>query len=192
LIAFVLVSNIFIIGKIVYARKETIPVDHSQALEHSINSVAGNALDSSTQLLGNLPRNSNNGPQGGTVTRDAVTLLLEGKHLATGDFIELYNATQYKIVTGHLVAKVPCTDQSQSKVEVLTGEAPNFKVTDAELISELSTPGKLCLYHVDLVSDSSNTITDVAIKNNSTQDITFPASSSVGVGVNKIAPLSPG
>jgi ABC-type antimicrobial peptide transport system permease subunit len=128
----------------------------------------------------------------GTVTRDAVTLLLEGKTLHKGDYIELYDSTPYKIVTGHFVAKVPCNSKSQSEVALLTGVAPNFKSNPAELVSSLSTPDKLCLYHVDLTSDNTNTITDVAIKNNSTHDITFPPSSSAGVGVDVIAPLPPG
>jgi hypothetical protein len=127
-----------------------------------------------------------------TVTRDSVTLLLDGKSLPKGDFIELYDSTPYKIVNGHFVAKVPCTTKSQSEVDLLTGQAPNFKSSNAELVSELSTPGKLCVYHVDLMSGSNNTITDVAIKNNSTKDITFPPTSSVGVGVNTIAELPAG
>jgi hypothetical protein len=127
-----------------------------------------------------------------TVTRDSVTLLLDGKSLPKGDFIELYDSTPYKIVNGHFVAKVPCTTKSQSEVDLLTGQAPNFKSSNAELVSELSTPGKLCVYHVDLLSGSNNTITDVAIKNNSTKDITFPPTSSVSVGVNSIAELPAG
>ncbi len=127
-----------------------------------------------------------------TVTRDTVTLLLDGKTLPKGDFIELYDSTPYKIVNGHFVAKVPCTTKSQSEVELLTGQVPNFKSSNAELVSELSTPGKLCVYHVDLISGSNNTITDVAIKNNSTKDISFPPTSSVSVGVNTIAELSAG
>jgi hypothetical protein len=127
-----------------------------------------------------------------TVTRDSVTLLLDGKSLPKGDFIELYDSTPYKIVNGHFVAKVPCTTKSQSQVDLLTGQAPNFKSSNAELVSELSTPGKLCVYHVDLLSGSNNTITDVAIKNNSTKDITFPPTSSVSVGVNSIAELPSG
>jgi hypothetical protein len=127
-----------------------------------------------------------------TVTRDSVTLLLDGKSLPKGDFIELYDSTPYKIVNGHFVAKVPCTTKSQSDVDLLTGQAPNFKSSNAELVSELSTPGKLCVYHVDLLSGSNNTITDVAIKNNSTKDITFPPTSSVSVGVNSIAELPAG
>jgi hypothetical protein len=127
-----------------------------------------------------------------TVTRDSVTLLLDGKSLPKGDFIELYDSTPYKIVNGHFVAKVPCTTKSQSEVDLLTGQAPNFKSSEAELVSQLSTPGKLCVYHVDLLSGSNNTITDVAIKNNSTKDITFPPTSSVAVGVNSIAELPAG
>jgi hypothetical protein len=123
-----------------------------------------------------------------TVTRDSVTLLLEGKNLPKGDFIELYDSTPYKIANGHFVAKVPCNTNGQSQVDLLTGQAPNFKSSEAELVSQLSTPGKLCLYHVDLISGSNNTITDVAIKNNSTKDIVFPPTTSVGVGVNAIVP----
>jgi len=125
----------------------------------------------------------------GTITRDSVTLLLEGKTLPKGDFIELYDSTPSKIVSGHFVAKVPCNANGQSQVDLLTGEAPNLKSSDAEFVSQLSSPGKLCLYHVDLVSGTNNTITDVAIKNNSTNDIVFPPTSTVGVGVNSIAEL---
>ena len=87
-----------------------------------------------------------------TVTRDSVTLLLEGKTLPKGDFIELYDSTPFKIVNGHFVAKVPCNANGQSQVDLLTGQAPNFKSSEAEFVSQLSSPGKLCLYHVDLVS----------------------------------------
>lgn len=127
-----------------------------------------------------------------TVTRDSSTLLLEGKTLPKNDYIELYDATPYKIATGHFVAKVPCNSKGNSEVQLLTGIAPDFKSNPAELVKVLSTPGKLCLYHVDLVSKGKNTITDVAIKNNSTHSITFPPSSTVAVGVNEIAPLPPG
>jgi hypothetical protein len=152
------------------------------------------ATSNSTTATTNNATSGATGGGGGkeTVTRDSVTLLLDGKTLPKGDFIELYDSTPYKIVNGHFVAKVPCTTKGQSQVDLLTGQAPNFKSSSAELVSELSTPGKLCVYHVDLMSGSNNTITDVAIKNNSTNDITFPPTSSVGVGVNTIAELPAG
>jgi hypothetical protein len=127
-----------------------------------------------------------------TITRDSTTLLLEGKTLPKNEFIELYDSTPFKIVSGHFVAKVPCNANGQSQVDLLTGQAPNLKSSNAEFVSQLSAPGKLCLYHVDLVSGSNNTITDVAIKNNSTNDIVFPPTSSVGIGVNAITPLPQG
>ncbi len=135
--------------------------------------------------------NMASGAHGTTVTRDSVTLLLDGKTLPKDQFIELYDSTPSKIVTGHFVAKVPCNSKGHSEVDILTGEAPNLKSTNAEFVSPLSTPGKLCLYHVDLMPDGKNTITDVAIKNNSTKDIVFPPTSSVSVRVNSIAPLTP-
>lgn len=171
------------------------------ALVFGVFSVNGNIYGQTTTTM-NMSKQPTTAPSTSTtaeknlgkesVTRDAVTLLLEDKTLPKGDYIELYDSTPYKIVTGHLVVKVPCNSKGQAEVDLLTGEAPNLKSTHAELVSELSTPGKLCLYHVDLVSDNANTITDVAIKNNSTHGITFPPTSSAGVGVDKIAPLPPG
>jgi hypothetical protein len=180
-IAFVLVFGILSYKENVYGQTPTAP-----------------PTNTSTSNMGSMNMTNNASTGGGgessgtTVTRDSVTLLLEGHSLPKGEYIELYDATPSKIVDGHFVAKVPCNSKGQSQVDLLTGEAPNFKSTDAEFVKELSTPGKLCLYHVDLVSDAKNTITDVAIKNNSTKDISFPASSSVSVGVNSIAPLPPG
>jgi hypothetical protein len=175
-IAIVLVFGVFSIHGNIYGQTSTTP----------------NAT-TTTNTTNNATIGSTGGGGGKeTVTRDSVTLLLDGKTLPKGDFIELYDSTPYKIVNGHFVAKVPCTTKSQSEVDLLTGEAPNFKSSNAELVSELSTPGKLCVYHVDLLSGSNNTITDVAIKNNSTKDITFPPTSSVSVGVNSIAELPAG
>jgi hypothetical protein len=94
-----------------------------------------------------------------------------------------------------LLLKVPCTAKGQSEVDILTGQSPNLKSSyTAEFVSQLSSPGKLCLYHADLVSGSNNTITDIEIKNNSTKDIVFPPTISIGVGVNKIyeLPEAPG
>jgi hypothetical protein len=186
-IAIVLVFGVFSIHGNIYGQTAT-------------NTTSTSAPDTNTTTTNNATTTTDaasagsTGGEGGkeTVTRDSVTLLLDGISLPTGDFIELYDSTPYKIVNGHFVAKVPCTTKSQSDVDLLTGQAPNFKSSNAELVSELSTPGKLCVYHVDLLSGSNNTITDVAIKNNSTKDITFPPTSSVSVGVNSIAELPAG
>ena len=181
-VAFVLVFGIF-------SYKENI---YGQMTTNTMPNANGPMTSAPMTMSPMTSASSSNEQQQQTVTRDSTTLLLEGKTLPKGDYIELYDATPSKIVEGHFVAKVPCNANGQSQVDLLTGEAPNLKSSDAEFVSQLSSPGKLCLYHVDLVSGTNNTITDVAIKNNSTQDIVFPPTSTVGVGVNAIAPLPQG
>jgi hypothetical protein len=185
-IAFVLVFGILSYKENIYGQTTT------TTPSPTTNSSPSNSMGTMNMTSNASAGNGGGESSGTTTTRDSVTLLLEGHSLPKGEYIELYDATPSKIVDGHFVAKVPCNSKGNSEVDLLTGEAPNFKSTNAEFVKELSTPGKLCLYHVDLVSDAKNTITDVAIKNNSTKDITFPATSSVSVGVNSIAPLPAG
>ena len=174
-IAFVLVSSVFTINGSVYAQQPSTAAPPQQ--DTSSSSTATPMGENTTD---------------GQVVRDSATVLLEGHQLPKGDFIHLYDTTPYKIVTGHVAAKLPCNSDSVANANILIGQAPDFSVADPELISELSTPGNQCLYHVDLVSNSTNTITDIAIQNNSTNDITFPPTSTVVIGVDKIAPLPEG
>ena len=125
-----------------------------------------------------------------TVTRDSQTVLLEGESLPEDSFIHLYDSTPYKIMNGHIAAKVPCSDANSTEVNVLIGQAPNLQAAELEFVGPLSTPGELCLYHVDIASDETTAITDIAIQNNSTEDIDFPATSTIVLGVNEIAHLS--
>lgn len=128
-------------------------------------------------------------------------MLLEGKSLPANDYIHLYDTTSYMIMNGHIAAKVPCDANSNPEVQILIGSAPDLNPADFELIAELSNPGELCLYHVDLMSNSSATtgsgvnatatiITDIAISNPSNANMTtFPATSTVVIGVNEIMPI---
>jgi hypothetical protein len=127
-----------------------------------------------------------------TVTRDSQTVLLEGETLPEGSFIHLYDSTPYQIMNGHIAAKLPCNDANSSDVNVLIGQAPNLLPAELEFVGPLSTPGELCLYHVDVASDETTPITDIAIQNNSTEDVDFPATSTMVIGVNEIAPLAGG
>ena len=124
-----------------------------------------------------------------TVTRDSQTILLEGESLPEGSFIHLYDSTPYQIMNGHIAAKLPCNEANSTDVNVLIGQAPNLQPAELEFVGPLSTPGELCLYHVDVASDETTPITDIAIQSNSTEDIDFPATSTVVIGVNEIAPL---
>jgi hypothetical protein len=129
-----------------------------------------------------------------TVTRDTVTILLEGKSIPGMGFLHLYDSTPYMIRNGHIALHVPCDSSSKPIVNVLIGSAPDVKPIEPEVVKELSQPGKMCIYHVDVGSDVAKKViqTDIAIQNPSNQTITFPPSSGITIGVNEIMPGAPG
>jgi hypothetical protein len=125
-----------------------------------------------------------------TITRDTVTLLLEGKTLTGKGLLHLYDSTPYMISNGHIALHIPCDTSSKPSVNVLIGQAPNLKPVEPKVIKELSQPGKLCIYHVDVGSDPTKKIiqTDIAIQNPTDKTISFPADSGITIGVNEIMP----
>jgi hypothetical protein len=129
------------------------------------------------------------GEAGGTTVRDSTAILLAGETIPGGSFIHLYDSTPDAIATGHVAAKIPCNEDSNATLTILTGAAPNLQPTELELVPELSTPGELCLYHADLASEQGgNMTTDIAIQNPSEEDVELPATSTVVIGVNNVLP----
>jgi hypothetical protein len=129
------------------------------------------------------------GEAGGTAVRDSTAILLAGQTIPGGSFIHLYDSTPDAIATGHVAAKIPCDENSNATLTILTGSAPNVQPTELELLPELSTPGELCLYHADLASEQGgNLTTDIAIQNAGEEDVELPATSTVVIGVNKVLP----
>ena len=179
------------------------------AIVASMTFVAGGTSDIKTALAQgtneisssgmNMTGTAGGGATGGitnntTVTRDTVTILLEGKSIPGMGFSHLYDSTPYKIGNGHIALHVPCDSSSKPVVNVLVGQAPDVKPVEPEIVKELSNPGNMCIYHVDIGSDSGGNITqtDIAIQNPSNQTITFPASSGITIGVNEIKPIGEG
>jgi hypothetical protein len=125
-----------------------------------------------------------------TVVRDSATVLLGGRTLPGNDFIHLYDTTPYIIMNGHVAAKLPCNEDSESPLKVLIGSAPNLTAADFEVISQLSNPGEVCLYHVDLESmhggNASDIITDIALQNPTEDAVEFGPTDTVVIGVNEI------
>ena len=119
--------------------------------------------------------------------RDSVTELLQDKVIPGGDFIHLYDSTPYNILNGHVALKAPCGDDSTTPIQILIGSAPNMTVATLENIAPLSTPGEQCLYHADLIPGGNVTIiTDIALKNSAEEDLEFPPTASVVIGINEI------
>ncbi len=133
--------------------------------------------------------NAQGGQQQKNVVRDSETILLEGKTIPANDYIHLYDSTPYMITNGHVAAKLPCDASNTSPLKILFGQAPNLTPAELEFVKPLSTPGKLCIYHVDIPSKAGEVVTDIAIQNPTTSEIKLPSTSSVVIGVNEIAPL---
>ena len=122
-----------------------------------------------------------------STVRDSVTELLQDKIIPGGDFIHLYDSTPYHILNGHVALKAPCEDDSTTPFQILIGSAPNMTAATLENVAPLSTPGEQCLYHADLIPSGNVTIiTDIALKNPTEEDIEFPPTASVVIGINEI------
>ncbi len=122
-----------------------------------------------------------------TTVRDSVTILLQDAIIPGTDFLHLYDSTPAYIMNGHIALKAPCTADSSSPTQVLIGSAPNMTAATLENIPALSTPGEQCLYHVDLIPNGNvTTITDIALSNPTEDEIEFPPTSSVVIGINEV------
>jgi hypothetical protein len=129
------------------------------------------------------------------VVRDSAAMNLGGVTLPAGKFIHLYDTTPYMIMNGHVAVNVPCEDNSTASIQVLLGQAPNLTAAELENLPELSTPGDLCIYHVDVVPAEvpgsemgHEVITDIAIVNPGESDVEFPPGSTAVIGINEIMP----
>jgi hypothetical protein len=132
------------------------------------------------------------------VVRDSEAILLAGQLIPPRDYIHLYDASPYKILSGHIATKIPCDESFQPMLNILVGQAPKLQSIQLHLIEELSTAGKLCIYHADLepISRVSHTppdtrigiITDIAIHNPNADPIELPATASLVIGINEIEP----
>jgi hypothetical protein len=122
-----------------------------------------------------------------STVRDSVTELLQDKIIPGGDFVHLYDSTPYHILNGHVALKAPCEDDSTTPIQILIGSAPNMTAATLENVAPLSTPGEQCLYHADLIPSGNVTIiTDIALKNPTEEDIEFPPTATVVIGINEI------
>jgi hypothetical protein len=60
---------------------------------------------------------------------------------------------------------------------------------ELENLPELSTPGEMRLYHVD-IAPHEEVITDVAIASPGDSDLDFPPGSTAVIGINEIMPFA--
>ena len=175
---FATIFSALVVSMMVFVTIGTVTVMSASAQQQPTNATTGTAEHAG-------------GEAGGTEVRDSTAILLAGQTIPGGSFIHLYDSTPDAIATGHVAAKIPCDENSNSTLAILTGSAPNLAPADLQkgLVPQLSSPGDLCLYHVDLASEQGgNMTTDIAIQNPGDEDVELPATSTVVIGVNKILP----
>lgn len=149
------------------------------------------ALGSTSMLFASSLQYSN-AQEEKNVVRDSQTILLESMTLPSKDYIHLYDTTPYLIVMGHIAAKLPCDSNNKTSLNILIGQAPALKPADLELVKELSKPGTMCIYHVDIESGPQgvNPITDIALQNPTDNEVKFGPTATVVIGVDEITPIT--
>jgi hypothetical protein len=146
-----------------------------------------------------------------TIVTNVDTLLLAHQIIPPKDFIPLYDTSPYKILNGHLDAKIPCDANYAPSLQILVGHLPSLKPVQLQLVKEYSQPGNICMYHVNIGStitappdggksldkagagQQSNTTsinTALLLRNPSDYRVVLPNTSAVVIGVNKIMPTT--
>lgn len=130
--------------------------------------------------------NTEGNDKGKFTVNDSETILLAGKSVPSGSYLHLYDSAPYKLSNIHILAKIPCNDEFATGIVFLFGPDRDIPISGLDLIPELSEAGELCSYQGSVVTNGTNNITDIAIFNNSPDDMDFPDSSSLVIKVNEI------
>ena len=126
------------------------------------------------------------------LTRDQVTVLLEGKSVNPKAHIHLYDTGSFHIMDGHVSVNIPCNENSEPLLDVMggiSGAKYFMKTLELQPVANMSMPGQTCMYQAEIVSEMGTNgwlYTDITIRNPSDQKITFPIDSVAIVGVNEI------
>ena len=122
------------------------------------------------------------------IVSDSQTLLLEDITIPAGNYLHLYDSSPYSLTKSHIAAKIPCNEDFTTPVVFLFGPDNPTPIIGLALSPLLSEAGDLCIYTGDIVSNNSAYFTDIAIYNNSTEDIVFPPTSTIHMRVNEVSP----
>jgi hypothetical protein len=99
-------------------------------------------------------------------------LLLSHQIIPPKDFILVYEAIPIRIINGQMATKLPCDSNSKSPFQILVGQLSEVKPAQLKLITALSQPGYMCMYHANLTS--TNTDTDAPSKVPKVDNIVTP------------------
>lgn len=177
----------------------TIPKQNAQSLMEAFMSPKNLMASVIDQMRNSSAKGSNETATKNVLVKDSTTLILSHQIIPPQDFIHLYSTIPYKIVNGHITAKLQCDANSTSSLEILVGKIPHLKPAHLGLVKEMSKPGYMCMYEANLArpfdispvenNTSKEIITDVALFNPTSNREVLLSTSSIAIGVNEVVPL---
>jgi hypothetical protein len=129
---------------------------------------------------------------------DSNTILLSNQVLLPKDYIHIYDSMPYKITRGHITAKLPCDTESKPNLKIYTGKIPVLRPSSLQVLKEMSKPGYMCLYYLDippnsgagqaLNNNSTKVVTDIVLYNPTNIKQILLNTSSIVIGLSTISP----
>jgi hypothetical protein len=145
------------------------------------------AINQSGDTKNTIPQTTS----GITLIRDSDTVLLSHLILPPKDLLNIYDSRPYKIINGHLTAKLPCDSSFESQVEILVGDMTNLMPVKLAIVKELSRSGYMCVYNANLsYGPQAATINDIDLFNPTSFRVVLLNTSTIIIGINQILPLS--
>jgi hypothetical protein len=146
------------------------------------------------------------------VVWDYDTVLLSGQIIPPNDFIPIFD-TLPDDMDGHVSTKLPCSANFTTPFKIYVtkisvGQTPQVKSVPLQIVSQLSKPGYMCVYHADIpyttmsikdtrvnhtqasISQAEDNLTNTSIElfNPTTSQITLPDTSSADIGMRQTIP----
>jgi hypothetical protein len=118
------------------------------------------------------------------------TILLEDLSIAEGQSMRVYSTNPYFIDEAHIASKLPCNEDGVPIVSISVGNDSSIRQLTQDEVFERSASGDLCDYKIKLNSKSHGIVSEIFLQNNSTDDMEFPPTSNIMIGVTKVNSLS--
>ncbi len=173
-----------------FGRNTVVPNQTPENITATINSVMSpKALLSSAidQIRNSTSKSLKSSPQttGGMtdVILNTGVMQLANQNIPSKDFILIYFGDRTVINSGNIYAKLPCSNKSQSVLQILV----NNKSYPLLPINALSRPGSTCMYSVDLSNSQNITAPLMSSVNNSNTQAKSNSTSQYSKNLNSTA-----
>jgi hypothetical protein len=122
------------------------------------------------------------------------TLMLSHQVIPANDFLHLYDTFPFAISNGFIAIKIPCNVDKGTPLRILVGQIPNLQPVTLTMQQNLSRPGYMCLYNLNIDQNSTSrvetsAISDIVLFNTGDERIVLPNTSTFLIGITKIYPL---